>query len=126
MKRSDKKAEKWAKEFVDGLPGDILETMQRKPKRLACTCINREPRKPHRSPCPLTGAYAGRVQPSKPMTPRQVEQRQAFDARRVVLPESIAAELRGLICYVVEHPEDVAWVKGRLRDAFPALPRNSP
>jgi hypothetical protein len=91
-----------------------------------CTCQNRQPRKPHRAPCPLAGAYAGRKQPSKPMTPRQVEQRQAFDARRVVLPESIAAELRGLICYVVEHPEDVAWVKGRLRDAFPALPRNSP
>jgi len=89
MKRSDKKAEKWAKEFVDGLPGDILETVQRKPERLKCTCANREPRKPHRSPCPLTGKFAGRKQPSKPMTAKQVEQRRAFDARRVVLPESM-------------------------------------
>lgn len=90
---------------------------------MTCTCVNRKPGRPHRSPCPLTGAYAGRKQPSKPMTPRQVEQRRAFDARRVVLPESIAPELRGIIRYVTEHPDDVMWVKGRLRDAFPALPK---
>lgn len=91
-----------------------------------CTCPNRGDRKPHRSPCPFAGKYAGRKQPSKPMTAKQVRQRQAYDARRVVLPESIAPELRGLIRYVVEHPSDAMWVKGRLRDAFPALPKFIP
>lgn len=84
-----------------------------------CTCVNRKPGRPHRSPCPLTGAYAGRVQPSKPMTPRQVEQRRAFDARRVVLPESIAPEVKAIIAHVVEHPVEGEQVAKRLRDVFP-------
>ena len=85
-----------------------------------CTCKDREPRKPHRSPCPLMGKFAGRKQPSKPMTPRQVEQRRAFDARRVVLPESIAAEVRAIIAHVTEHPGEGERVAKRLRDVVPA------
>jgi len=54
------------------------------------------------------------------MTPRQVEQRKAFDARRVVLPESIAAEVRSIIAYVTEHPVEGERVARRLRDVFPA------
>lgn len=84
-----------------------------------CTCQNREPRKPHRSPCPLTGAYAGRKQPSKPMTAKQVAQRRAFDARRVVLPKSVAAEVKAVIAHVVEHPAEGEQVAKRLRDVFP-------
>ena len=84
-----------------------------------CTCKDREPRKPHRSPCPLMGKFAGRKQPSRPMTPRQVEQRRAFDARRVVLPESIAAEVRAIIAHVTEHPGEGERVAKRLRDVFP-------
>ena len=84
-----------------------------------CTCNNRKPGRPHRSPCPITGAYAGRVQPSKPMTPRQIEQRRAFDARRVVLPESVAPELRAVIAHVTEHPVEGEQVAKRLRDVFP-------
>ena len=84
-----------------------------------CTCVNRKPGRPHRSPCPLTGKYAGRKQPSKPMTAKQVEQRRAFDARRVVLPESIAAEVKAIIAHVVEHPVEGEQVAKRLRDVFP-------
>jgi hypothetical protein len=120
MKRSDKKAQKWAGEFVDSLPSDVLETVQRKPDRLVCTCKDREPRKPHRAPCPLMGKFAGRKQPSRPMTPRQVEQRRAFDARRVVLPESIAAEVRAIVAHVTEHPGEGERVAKRLRDVVPA------
>ena len=89
-----------------------------------CTCKDRQPRKPHRSPCPLMGKFAGRKQPSKPMTPRQVEQRRAFDARRVVLPESIAAEVRAIIAHVTEHPGEGERVAKRLRDVFPFVFRD--
>lgn len=89
-----------------------------------CTCKDRQPRKPHRAPCPLFGAYAGRKQPPRPMTAKQVEQRRAFDARRVVLPESIATELRAVIAYVTEHPVEGERVARRLRDVFPAAFRN--
>ena len=89
-----------------------------------CTCANRKPRKPHRSPCPLAGKYAGRVQPPRPMTAKQVAQRRAFDARRVVLPESIAPEVKAIIAYVVEHPAESERVTKRLRDVFPAAFRN--
>ena len=85
-----------------------------------CTCQNREPRKPHRAPCPLFGAYAGRKQPPRPMTAKQVEQRRAFDARRVVLPESIATEVKVIAAYVAEHPGEGERVAKRLRDVFPA------
>ena len=85
-----------------------------------CTCQNRQPRKPHRAPCPLTGAYAGRKQSPRPMTVKQVEQRRAFDARRVVLPESIAAEVRAIIAHVTEHPSESEHVAKRLRDVVPA------
>jgi hypothetical protein len=54
------------------------------------------------------------------MTPRQVEQRRAFDARRVVLPESIAAEVRAIVAHVTEHPVEGERVARRLRDVFPA------
>ena len=86
----------------------------------ACTCQNREPRKPHRAPCPLFGAYAGRKQRARPMTAKQVEQRRAFDARRIVPPESVAAEVRAVIAYVTEHPSESEHVAKRLRDVFPA------
>jgi hypothetical protein len=115
MKRSDKKAQKWAGEFVDSLPSDVLETVQRKPDRLVCTCKDREPRKPHRAPCPLMGKFAGRKQPSRPMTPRQVEQRRAFDARRVVLPESIAAEVRAIVDLVNGDPNEGTLVATAIR-----------
>ena len=85
-----------------------------------CTCQNREPRKPHRAPCPLMGKFAGRKQPPRPMTAKQVEQRRAFDARRVVLPESIAAEVKVIAAYVAEHPGEGERVAKRLRDVFPA------
>lgn len=85
----------------------------------ACTCQDRKPSRPHRPPCPLTGAYAGRKQPSRPMTAKQVEQRRAFDARRVVPPESIAAEVKAIIAHVVEHPVEGKQVAKRLRDVFP-------
>ena len=84
-----------------------------------CTCENRGPKKPHRSPCPLTGKYGGRKQPSKPMTAKQVKQRKAFDARRVVLPESIEAEVKAIIRHVTEHPVEGEQVAKRLRDVFP-------
>ena len=83
-----------------------------------CTCKDREPRKPHRAPCPFMGKFAGRKQPSKPMTVKQVEQRRAFDARRVVLPESIAAEVKAIIAHVVEHPSDGERVAECLRDVL--------
>lgn len=124
MKRSDKKARKWAGEFVDSLPGDVLETVQRRPDRLVCACQNREPRKPHRAPCPLFGAYAGRKQPPRPMTAKQVEQRRAFDARRVVLPESIATEVKAIIAHVAEYPVEGEQIAKRLRDVFPFAFRN--
>ena len=119
MKRSDKKAEKWAQEFVDGLPSDVLAAVQRKTERLVCTCENRGAKKPHRAPCPLTGKYGGRKQPSKPMTAKQVEQRKAFDARRIVLPESIATEVKAIIAHVAEYPVEGEQVAKRLRDVFP-------
>ena len=80
-----------------------------------CTCNNRKPGRPHRSPCPITGAYAGRVQPSKPMTPRQIEQRRAFDARRVVAPESIAAEVKAIIDLVTREPGEGTLVAMAIR-----------
>ena len=85
----------------------------------ACTCQSRTKGKPHRSPCPLVGKYAGRKQPSKPMTPRQVEQRKAFDARRIVPPQSIAAEIKAIVAHVTEHPCEGKQVAQRLRDVFP-------
>ena len=124
MKRSDKKAQQWAKEFVDGLPTDVLKTVQRKPERLTCACQNRTKGKPHRPPCPLVGKYAGRKQPSKPMTTKQVEQRKAFDARRIVPPKSIAAEVKAIIAHVTEHPCEGKQVAQRLRDVFPLAFRN--
>jgi hypothetical protein len=116
MKRPDKKAEKRAAEFVDGLPGNVLEVVQRKPKRIACTCKSHDPGRPHRTPCLLTGAYAGRKQPSKPMTAKQVEQRRAFDARRVVLPKSIAAEVKAIIDLVNREPGDGTLVAMAIRN----------
>ena len=84
-----------------------------------CTCPNRGDRKPHRSPCPFAGKYAGRKQPSKPMTAKQVRQRQAYDARRVVPPKSIAVEVKAIIAHVTEHPVEGEQVAKRLRDVFP-------
>ena len=89
-----------------------------------CTCQNRKPSRPHRSPCPLMGKYAGRKQPPRPMTAKQVQQRRAFDARRVVLPESIAAEVKAIIAHVVEHPVEGEQIAKRLRDVFPFAFRN--
>ena len=89
-----------------------------------CTCQNRQPRKPHRAPCPLTGKFAGRKQPPRPMTAKQVKQRKAFDARRVVLPESIEAEVKAIIRHVTEHPVEGEQVAKRLRDVFPFAFRN--
>lgn len=54
------------------------------------------------------------------MTAKQVQQRRAFDARRVVLPESIATEVRAIIAHVTEHPVEGEHVATRLRDVFPA------
>ena len=70
------------------------------------------------------GKFAGRKQPSKPMTVKQVEQRRAFDARRVVPPESIAAEVEAIIRHVTEHPVEGEQVAKRLRDVFPFAFRN--
>lgn len=84
-----------------------------------CTCENRGAKKPHRSPCPFAGKYAGRKQPSKPMTAKQVRQRQAYDARRVVPPKSIAVEVKAIIAHVTEHPVEGEQVAKRLRDVFP-------
>ena len=84
-----------------------------------CTCKDRQPRKPHRAPCPLFGAYAGRKQPPRPMTAKQVEQRRAFDARRVVPPKSIAVEVKAIVAHVTEHPVEGKQVAKRLRDVFP-------
>ena len=81
----------------------------------ACTCKDREPRKPHRAPCPLMGKFAGRKQPPRPMTAKQVEQRRAFDARRVVLPESIAAEVRAIIDLVNGDPNEGTLVATAIR-----------
>lgn len=120
MKRSDKKPKGGRKSSSTVCTSDVLETMQRKPERLVCTCENRGPKKPHRAPCPLTGKYAGRVQPSKPMTPRQKKQRKAFDARRVVLPKSIEAELRAIIAWIEEPDPFVGPIVAKtLRDTFP-------
>ena len=90
----------------------------------ACTCPNRTKGKPHRLPCPLTGKYAGRKQPSKPMTPKQVKQRQAFDARRIVPPKSIATEVKAIVAHVTEHPAEGEQIAKRLRDVFPVAFRN--
>ena len=84
-----------------------------------CTCQNRKPGRPHLLPCPLMGKFAGRKQPPRPMTAKQVEQRRAFDARRVVLPESIATEVKVIAAYVAEHPGEGERVAKRLRDVFP-------
>ena len=84
-----------------------------------CTCQDREPGRPHRSPCPLTGKWKGRKQPSKPMTAKQVRQRQAYDARRVVPPKSIAVEVKAIVAHVTEHPVEGKQVAKRLRDVFP-------
>ena len=54
------------------------------------------------------------------MTVKQVEQRRAFDARRVVLPESIAAEVRAIIAHVTCNVEEGERVAKRLRDVVPA------
>lgn len=87
-----------------------------------CTCQGRTKGKPHRAPCPLVGKYAGRKQPAKPMTPKQVEQRKAFDARRIVLPESIATEVKAIVAYVTEQPtkaeQFVKWMRYVFPNAF--------
>lgn len=97
----------------------MITGWQIKPKQIVCTCKNRGPKKPHRPPCPLVGKYAGRKQTSRPMTAKQVKQRKAFDTRRVVPPESIAAEVKAIIAHVVEHPVEGEQVAQRLRDMFP-------
>ena len=89
-----------------------------------CTCQDRKPGRPHRSPCPLTGAYAGRKQPSKPMTAKQVRQRQAYDSRRVVLPESIAAEVKAIIDLVSREPGEGTLVAMAIRLHCPRAFRN--
>jgi hypothetical protein len=53
------------------------------------------------------------------MTAKQVAQRRAFDARRIVPPESIAAEVKAIIDLVNVDPGEGPVVAKRLRDVFP-------
>jgi hypothetical protein len=58
------------------------------------------------------------------MTAKQVEQRRAFDARRVVPPESIAAEVKAIIDLVNREPGDGALIAMAIRLHCPRAFRN--
>jgi hypothetical protein len=58
------------------------------------------------------------------MTAKQVQQRRAFDARRVVLPESIAAEVKAIIDLVSREPGEGTLVAMAIRLHCPRAFRN--